>query len=455
MEISFLIANPCGTRQHERGRPLPTSSASKRRSLFAGQSLIAGQSLGACLSLMAGLHLGCTASEPPEAADSAEPRSAVRDSAGIRIVENFSASWTTPWRVAPEPSLTIGSIGGNPDQELDRVTGGVRLANGSVVVANAGWYELLYYDQNGALVHRAGGRGGGPGEFQSLEWIARFGADSVLALDVHAQRVSFFDSQGRFGRSIRLEPNADMPFPAPVGFFSDGSLLAIKGLLRLGADPPIRAERAEEPLYRFEADGSAATLLGHFPGPERIVVPTGPAARSGGDGLERRARPFGRRTVFAAAADLFFVADNDRYEIRVYASDGQLRMIIRRESDPIRLTGADYGAFRDSVLEAVDTFARAQMRVLFETMPPWHETLPAYAPHIRVDHELNLWVQESTRPGDPISRWSVYAPDGRLRGMLDLPPGLELLDIGEDYILGLRRDALDVEYVVQYELDRG
>ena len=324
----------------------------------------------------------------------------------------------------------------------------------SVFVVDANDRIQLFYDQTGDLVTRAGGHGGGPGEFQSLEWIARFGADSLLALDVLGHRVSFFDSRGRFGRSVRLEPNAEIPFPTPVGFFSDGSLLATKGLYRLGGDHPIRAERTEEPLFRYEPDGSAATLLGSFLGTERIIVPTGPAARSGGDRLERRRRPFGRQTVFAAAADFFFVADNEKYEIRVYSSDGQLRTMIRRQPDPITLTESDHRAFEDSALAATDAFARAQMRVLFENQPPWHETMPAYAANIHVDDELNLWVRESTRPGDLRSLWSVFTMDGQLRGMLDLPPGLELLDVGDDYVLGLRRDALDVEYVQQFELNR-
>lgn len=132
--------------------------------------------------------------------------------------------------MAEEPTLTIGSVEGDPNQELYQVTGALRLADGRVLVANAGTLELRFYDRVGSYLNSAGGRGGGPGEFQSLEWIARFGSDSILALDIRAHRVSYFDAEGRFGRSVRLEPNPENPFPRPVGFFADGSLLATKGM---------------------------------------------------------------------------------------------------------------------------------------------------------------------------------------------------------------------------------
>ncbi|MGD2153627.1 MAG: 6-bladed beta-propeller, partial [Gemmatimonadales bacterium] len=168
--------------------------------------------------------------------------SAVRDSAGVRIVESQRGTWTTPWHVGAEPIFSIGSADGDPDQLLYRVIGAIGLPGGRIVIANEGSLELLFYDEAGNFLHRAGRRGGGPGEFQSLEWLARYGPDSVLAVDVSGQRVSYFDADGNFGRSVRLEPNAQIPFPRPVGVFGDGSLLATQGSFSLGGEPPVRAE---------------------------------------------------------------------------------------------------------------------------------------------------------------------------------------------------------------------
>jgi hypothetical protein len=375
--------------------------------------------------------------------------STARDSAGVRIVESSRGTWTTPWQVGTEPLLTIGSVDGDPDHLLYRVIGAVGLPNGRIVIANEGSLELLFYDSRGNLLHRAGGRGGGPGEFQSLEWLSRYGPDSVLAVDVWNQRVSYFDADGDFGRSVRLEPNAEIPFPRPVGVFGDGSLLATQGTFSLGGEPPVRTERSQEPLFRYQPDGKTAMLLGSFPGPEWAIAPMGPVGQ-----WERRRRPFGSATAFAAGADRFYVGDNATYEIRAYSVTGRLIQVIRRAAVPITIEQADIRAFEDSALAVGDARQRRQMRVLFDNLPPPPPTYPAYAPDIRVDDDLNLWVRESSRVGRQSSEWSVFSASGEFLGTVLMPPGIDVLDIGTDYVLGLQRDELGVEYVRKFPLRR-
>lgn len=388
---------------------------------------------------------GCGAS-PPGGRDA----STVRDSAGVRIVESVRGAWETPWLVDPQPSLSIGSAHGDPDQLLDQVTGAVGLPGGRIVVANAGSLELLFYDGDGDLLRRVGGLGGGPGEFQSLERLARYGADSILAVDVRAHRVSYFDVEGNFGRSVQLTASARIPFPLPAGVFGDGSLLATHGGYFLGGDPPVRTERTEEGLFRYEPDGGAPILLGSYPGHEWVIAPIGPLGQ-----WERRGRPFGCATAYAAAGDRYYVADNATYEIRVYSEAARLIQLIRKVADPLPLEHADIQAFEDSVLAAANPRARRQMRVLFERLPPPPHTYPAYAADIRVDGDLNVWVREASRVGHPASEWSVFSATGELLGAVALPPGARVLDIGADYVVCLERDELDVEYVRAYRLSRG
>jgi len=394
-------------------------------------------------TLLVWTALGCAKpAAPPDT-------STARDSAGIRIVENLRESWTTPWRVDAQPVLSIGSVDGDPDQLLDRVVGAVGLPGGRIVVANAGSFELLFYGKDGSLLHRAGRRGGGPGDFQSLEWLSRYGPDSILAVDVGSQRVSYFGSEGTFGRSVRLEPSAEIPFPRPVGVFGDGSLLATQGTYRLGGDPPVRVERTLHPLFRYASDGRTAILLGSFPGPEWVIAPVGPVGQ-----WERRRRPFGSETAFAAAGDRFYVGDNATYEIRVYSISGQLIQVIRKTAVPVTIEQADIQAFEDSILATGDARRRRQNRVLFDKLPPPPPTYPAYAPDIHVDGDLNVWVRESSRPGQRHSEWSVFSATGELLGTVAMPSGIDVLDIGADYVLGLQRDALGVEYVRKFRLRR-
>jgi len=373
-----------------------------------------------------------------------------RDSAGVRIVENDRETWSVPWHVDARPLLSVGSVEGDSGQLLDRVAGAVALPGGGIVVANGGSLQLLFYDEAGRLVRRAGGRGSGPGEFSSLEWLSRYGPDSVLALDVRNQRVSYYDADGDFGRSVQLRPNAQVPLSRPVGVFGDGSFLATPGLFSLGGNPPVRVERTPVPLFRYASDGSTATLIGSFPGPEQVVAPVGPLGQ-----WERRGRPFGSATSFAAGGDRFYVGDNATYEIRVYSIDGRLLQLIRKSAAPIPLAETDIRAFEDSVLAATDSRQRPQMHRLFAEIPPPPRAYPAYAPDLRVDGDLDLWVRETSRTGAPAAKWSVFSATGILLGVVQLPRDGHLLDIGSDYLISLERDELDVEYVRKYRLRRG
>ena len=82
----------------------------------------------------------------------------VRDSSGVRIVENINPIWTESeaWRLGPTPSLDIGGADGDPDQQLFRVVDAVRLSDGRIVVANSGSNELLFFAANGSRGRRRG-----------------------------------------------------------------------------------------------------------------------------------------------------------------------------------------------------------------------------------------------------------------------------------------------------------
>ncbi len=326
------------------------------------------------------------------------------------------------------------------------------MPDGRIVVANNGTLELRFYDETGELVSRAGGQGGGPGEFLSLELISRFGPDSLLVVDIRSHRVSYFDTEGRFGRSIRLEPNAEIPFPKTLGALADGSLLATKGMFVLRARPPIRTEREEQQLFRYQPDGQAARSIGSFLGAERAVVETGRVTPTGEPDVIRLARRFGRNTTYAVAGSRFYVADNATYEVRIYSADGRLTHLIRKQHTPLAVTDTDLNALQDSVL------ANESDRILrhaWENRPPPPEMMPAYASDIHLDPNMNLWVREYSRPGDRQWSYCVFDADGIFMGTIAVPNGFAVLDIGRDYVLGLRRDGLDVEYVQLYELRKG
>lgn len=148
------------------------------------------------LCLLAGL--GCSA-------ESIVP-SIVRDSAGVRIVENRRPVWSTAivWRIDSGAKFTVGGSGSAPDQLLVFVGGAQRFANGTIVVADGGSKELRFYGTNGALLRRVGANGDGPGEFRDFGGVVA-SSDTLYVFDPTLQRISWFSKDGQLIGSRQLE----------------------------------------------------------------------------------------------------------------------------------------------------------------------------------------------------------------------------------------------------------
>ncbi|NIY09436.1 MAG: hypothetical protein GWN02_14640 [Gemmatimonadetes bacterium] len=55
-------------------------------------------------------------------------------------------------------------------------------------------------------------------------------------------------------------------------------------------------------------------------------------------------------------------------------------------------------------------------------------------------------------PGDTARVWTVFDPDGRWLGDVVVPTELRVTDVGEDYVLGVWRDADGVQTIRSFEL---
>ena len=48
----------------------------------------------------------------------------------------------------------------------------------------------------------------------------------------------------------------------------------------------------------------------------------------------------------------------------------------------------------------------------------------------------------------------VFGPDGRYLGIVEVPASLRVFQIGVDFILGMVRDDLGVQYIHRYRIDK-
>jgi hypothetical protein len=84
---------------------------------------------------------------------------------------------------------------------------------------------------------------------------------------------------------------------------------------------------------------------------------------------------------------------------------------------------------------------------------PYPQFQPSYD-RLLIDDVGNLWTRHySPAPADRTG-WTVFAPDGEWLGEVEMPMGFEVLEIGDDRALGVWRDALDVEYLRVYAIEK-
>jgi hypothetical protein len=369
-----------------------------------------------------------------------------RDSAGTVIVENGALGPEAVWQVGDTPVLDIGSLDGAAEYQLFRVSSALRLRDGRIAVANAGTSEIRLYDSAGRFIRSFGRAGEGPGEFRGMSAAWAVAGESLYVADRRLNRIEVFDTAGRFVRSAPFHAEAAGAVLQAYGVFNDGTLLVATSAV-FGPTPVEPGVARDSSVYfRFSRQGELLDTLGTYPDFERFI-------KVQDNGFTVTGAPFARQGLRAVCGDGFYYGSSDRFEIRYYGADGSLRRLIRRAHRNLSVTPEDIDRYRAQRLDGQrsDSDRRAVERLLADL--PFPATMPAYA-SIRCDDEGNLWVQEYRRPGDDEIRWSVFDPEGRLRGWVRTPDKLAVTHIATDFVLGVWRDDVDVEHVRLYALHR-
>jgi len=95
----------------------------------------------------------------------------------------------------------------------------------------------------------------------------------------------------------------------------------------------------------------------------------------------------------------------------------------------------------------------APFREAIETLPS-PATRPAYS-GLLVDPAGHLWaIGTQTGEATGPNAAQVFGPDGQWLGRVEIPEGFRMLEVGLDYVLGVRTDALGIERVQLLSLVR-
>jgi len=370
----------------------------------------------------------------------------ITDSAGVQIIESLGNAWPDgySWRLGEEPRLDIGMLEGDPAYEFFRIAGAQRLSDGRIVVADAGALQIRYYDSVGDHLHSTGRAGGGPGEFVTILFIEATQHDTVLVFDFRSQRISYFDPNGSFSRSVTMRFLMEGGgFPMYVAPFDDGTILS--GVRTYFGDGEIQTGTMRDLIVylRSSPDGELIDTLAVRPGGE-IHAMAQENRRLVGD------RPFGRYPQFAVSGNGFFQGSTDRYEIEHIDFDGRLLRSFRRPIANMEATTADVEEYKQERLEGADERNSQLLQTLFESVT-FPDAFPAYGSFL-ADAEGNLWVEVYRKPGDDQPCWTVFDRDGRMLGEVLTPKRFTLHQIGADFVLGRWADDLDVQHIQMFEL---
>jgi hypothetical protein len=404
-----------------------------------------------CVVLSAILACGSPDAEPAGAATS------VRDSAGIRIVENPEhAPDSAGWSIDTVPSVELGGEESRGEAYVfGRIADAVRLNNGNLVVADEQAGDVRLFDASGTFLGKIARSGDGPGEVRGPNALHVLPGDTILVVSAYTgAAAAYFDGEGRFVRFWHPPESgaligSDPPYrpPSLIGALADGSLV-------------VRVARAINPIE--EAQQPRVPTLIEYPGRVLRLSPENTLVADFGMSFRRQVYyknfpnpgwvevdppylPQGREAVWATQV---YVADGEHFEIRVYDQSGVLNQIIIKSHTPVAMPSG-WSEERWGEL-AADIGNESEVAWIRQAPPP---PTPPWAPaldRVLVDGLGNTWVR-SHAPGQPgPAQWFIFGPDGRLGHSLrtDIAPR----QVGSDYVLAIVQDGEQPPRVAVYPL---
>jgi hypothetical protein len=367
--------------------------------------------------------------------------------AALLVFAVVKAPAQATWVVDPNPVLDVPALSGAGGVAFAYPAGGIRLANGGLLIADRGENTVRVFDANGRLERSLGRPGDGPAEFRSMVWARRCGGDSLLIWDYARRQATLVGSGSANLRQFAVPAGDTAQVPYQFSCSSTGSI-AYSSAPRpprgrgTGTESPIAAVTAA--VYSIGRDGSIRSRYGEIPAGE-VVMLVGPTGGRGG-----APRPLGRAAYVASIGDAVVISSADSAILTFHTPDGRST----RHPLPIPVRAPTRAEFQAAV-EALATIGPPQGRQsLIERLSeiPIPDRLPPVSA-LFVDTEGLLWVQ-TTPPGNRIMDFLVVHLDGRVIAKAQVPRGLTVFDVGRDYILGSYTDGTDEMHVAVFRLRR-
>ena len=310
---------------------------------------------------------------------------------------------------------------------LGNASGGTRLSDGTLVIADTADFVVRIFSVSGAPVRTFGAKGQGPSEFQAASMLAQCAPDTVFLFDNRQGRLMMFDPAGAFLQSTPLSSQ-----PVVMACSHTGEFLRVGYAL----ESFMPTAQTAGTMYRFPVDliiGQDTTrLYDSLPGYDP--------------------RPGGRMFGVAIAGHRAYIGLTDSAWVAGFDTAGRQVASFRISDDPSPSTQAYYehavNAFFDQYPHGsgLDLF-RPRLLALPrpEHMPAWHALFGA--------PDGTLWTQISS-PDDSTTHLRATDSLGAVVGDVTLPFPMTIFEIGNDYILGKRENKAGEQRVDVYRMGR-
>ena len=306
-------------------------------------------------------------------------------------------------------------------------------ADGQIAVADYKANDVKVLTPNGALAHRLGQRGQGPGEFQRVGGVQWARGDSLFAYDVQASRLTVFAPEPPHPRARTVSVSRADGFP--TGVYVTEPRLVVEISSRV---PPSDGDPRYRRVRSLSEDGIPGDTLFTVRREESVVIRN--------DGVfQFRPLPFARESQIALGPDgRLYAGYEDSLHVVAHAWTGGSTVIADVPAPPVPLTDTD----RDSALAAIgnDPMRQAVAKALPDTKPAFTDLVVA--------DDGQLWVKRPPEtPTAETTVWWVLVPETKTIRTVPLPREVDIEIVQDGQVYGKTTTKVEAPALVRYQIE--
>jgi hypothetical protein len=349
------------------------------------------------------------------------------------------------------PTVRLRSDSGEYASLL-RVKKVFQTTKGDIAVVSEGAMGVTVY-RDGRRERVLGGRGGGPGEFRTVQWVDREN-DTVFLFDFELMRITAVDVVTGRHQILRLAEDGGSQRMVPIARLNQQDEYVGVGVTPTRLSGGTRVTHDSTYLEVFRG-GHVLARLGPFQSAMRVTL--------GAEITKQRQvvslHPLGARLHAVAWKGNVVAIDGGNGRMHVFRRNGAR---VRERTLPVRampMSDEILESAREEALAALppggpperrDLLLRITNALYTHALAP--RELPRVAQVLMQADGKHLWVSDRQSLVRRAATFYAVTEEGEVVAELRVPHNLEVHDIGADFVLGIERDADGVESVTRYRI---